>query len=368
MNAAAAHETPAPLLDMAGLRVVYQLGRGRPPVRAVDGVNLSIGERETLGLVGESGSGKSTIGRAILGLTPVADGTIRFAGRDITRATGGQRRELSSALQVVFQDPYSSLNPARTVGQTLAETLRAHGPSARAAAGERMAAMLARVGLPADATSRYPAQFSGGQRQRIAIARALMASPQLVICDEAVSALDLSVQAQVLNLLRELQHDLGLSYLFISHDLAVVRHLAHRVLVLYQGRAMEYGPAATIYRSPAHPYTRALLEAVPVPDPEQQRRRREAAAPGGTGQVAGRAPADSCPFAPRCPHAVELCWQRRPEPEITPDNTMVACHHWPEILKGDPHAHANLDAQRAESGRRSPTPGNPESRAAPARP
>jgi peptide/nickel transport system ATP-binding protein len=324
------------LLELDDLSVLYPLGRRRPPLRAVDAVSLSIGPRRTLGLVGESGSGKSTIGRAILGLAPVAGGTIRFAGQDITRARYQERRQLSPALQIVFQDPFSSLNPARTVGQTLSETFRAHGSPSKAAATQQVAAMLARVGLPKDAAGRYPAQFSGGQRQRIAIARALMVSPRLVVCDEAVSSLDLSVQAQVLNLLRELQRDLELSYLFISHDLAVVRHLSHDLLVLYRGRTMEYGRAATVYARPAHPYTQALLAAVPVPAPDRQRRRRDIAVLSTGSRLTGLPSAESCFFAPRCPHAVELCRLRRPGLEVTPENTLVACHRWQELRPGDP--------------------------------
>jgi len=230
----------------------------------------------------------------------------------------------------VFQDPYSSLNPTRTIGQTLAEVLRAHGRPPADEVRERVRTMLERVGLPADAAGRYPAQFSGGQRQRVAIARALMKQPRLVICDEPTSALDLSVQAQVLNLLRELQRDLGLSYLFVSHDLAIVRHLSHRIIVLYQGQIMELGDAAAVYTTPLHPYTRALLAAAPVPDPAQQRRRRSvtihrqsAPAPIERG--------DACPFAPRCPHAIDICRTSRPPLQSTPVQTLVACHRWHEL-------------------------------------
>jgi oligopeptide/dipeptide ABC transporter ATP-binding protein len=318
-----------PLLDVDGLRVEYRLGRGHRPLRAVDDVSFAIAPRETLGVVGESGSGKSTIGRAILGLVPVTGGAVRVAGRDVTRAARRERRDLSGVLQVVFQDPLSSLNPARTVGQTLAETLRPHGSPGRQEATRQLTAMLERVGLPGDAADRYPAQFSGGQRQRIAIARALMASPRLVICDEAVSSLDLSIQAQIVNLLQELQDSLGVSYLFISHNLAVVRHVSHRILVLYRGRAMEYGDADAVCDRPAHPYTRALLEAAPVPDPEQQRARRRAR---GGGIADARPPAgDACPFAPRCPHAVDRCLTRRPPLEPTPERRFVACHRWQEL-------------------------------------
>jgi oligopeptide/dipeptide ABC transporter ATP-binding protein len=262
-------------------------------------------------------------------LTPIEQGAVSFAGADITYAGHRERRKLSSQLQVVFQDPYSSLNPTRTIGQTLGETLRVHSDMSRGQVVERVHGMLARVGLPAEAAGRFPGQFSGGQRQRIAIARALMVEPRLVICDEPVSALDLSVQAQVLNLLRELQQDMELSYLFVAHDLSVVRHLSHRIIVLYRGRVMEQGPAETVYRTPAHPYTRALLAAAPVPDPELQRRnriaRRARAVP------AGSVGPDACPFAPRCPHAQEICRTRRPVLEATPERALVACHRWREL-------------------------------------
>lgn len=263
------------LLDVRDLSVVY--GRPRHAVtRAVDGISLSVRPRETIGIVGESGSGKTTLGRAILGLAPVSSGTIWFEGSDITQANYQTRRSLSSRLQVVFQDPYSSLNPTRTIGQTMAESLGQAERLSRTDIEGRVGRMLERVGLPADAAARYPGKFSGGQRQRIAIGRALMSQPRLVICDEAVSALDLSVQAQILNLLRELQDDFKLSYLFIAHDLDVVRFLSDRILVMYRGRPVEEGPAERVYTQPKEPYTRALLDAVPVPDPQIQRIRREA--------------------------------------------------------------------------------------------
>jgi oligopeptide/dipeptide ABC transporter ATP-binding protein len=319
-----------PLLDVHGLVVEFRVGRRVPPLRAVDGVDLRIAQRETVGLVGESGSGKSTLGRAILGLTSVKEGTIDFDGADITSIRQRDRRKLSAKLQVVFQDPYSSLNVTRTIGQTLGETLRVHQKLSAAELGERVAMMLEKVGLPADAAGRYPAQFSGGQRQRIAIARALMVSPHLVICDEAVSALDLSVQAQILNLLRKLQSESDMSYLFIAHDLAVVRHVSQRIVVLYRGRVMEQGDARTVYERAAHPYTRTLLQAAPVPDPEAQRARR-LARPAGRSDVQGTMPPDSCPFAPRCPHAVDICRSQRPLLEKTPEHSLVACHRWREL-------------------------------------
>ncbi len=322
--------TSAPLLDVRGLTVEFDRGRHAPPLRAVDGVDLTVAPRETVGLVGESGSGKSTIGRAILGLVPANAGTVTFAGADITHAGSRERTRLSSELQVIFQDPYSSLNPTRTIGQTLGEALHVQRLP-RAQVVERVREMLGKVGLPPEAARRYPAQFSGGQRQRIAIARALMVQPRLVICDEPVSALDLSVQAQVLNILRELQDELQLSYLFIAHDLAVVRHLSHRIVVLYRGRVMEEGPAASVYGDPAHPYTRALLAAAPVPDPHRQRERRLDRTTRVADAATASPAADACPFAPRCPHAVEVCRTERPLEEATPAGSRVACHRWREL-------------------------------------
>jgi oligopeptide/dipeptide ABC transporter ATP-binding protein len=319
------------LVEVADLTVEFARGRRRPPLRAVDGVSFSIAARETIGLVGESGSGKTTIGRAILGLAPIRQGVISFAGEEITHASYRRRRALSADLQVVFQDPYSSLNPTRTVGQTLSETLRVHANLSRDGIRERVRDMLERVGLPAEAAKRYPAHFSGGQRQRIAIARALMAQPRFVVCDEPTSALDLSVQAQVLNLLRELQNAFELSYLFISHDLAVVRHLSHRIIVLYHGRIMEQGDAASLYARPLHPYTQALLDAAPVPDPEEQRRRRSMRLRRGIGG-ADLIPDDSCPFAPRCPHTIDICRTSRPPLELAPGGALVACHRWHELV------------------------------------
>lgn len=265
---------PRPLLIVRGLTVDFRLGGRRPPLRAVDRVDLSIERGETLGLVGESGSGKTTIGRAVLGLTTPTAGKISFDDVDITHASYRQRRRLSSDMQVVFQDPYSSLNPSRTVGQTLAEPLRAHLRTDRSKAKERVEAALDQVGLDSSAAFRYPSEFSGGQRQRIAIARALVVNPRLIICDEPTSSLDLSVQAQVLNLFKSLQQELGLSYLFISHDLHVVRYLCHRVAVLRRGEVVEIGEAEHVYRNPRDSYTQALIDAAPVADPAKQRQRR----------------------------------------------------------------------------------------------
>jgi oligopeptide/dipeptide ABC transporter ATP-binding protein len=319
------------LLEVANLTVDFHAGRGRPPFRAVNDVTFSVERGETLGLVGESGSGKTTIGRAILGLTSPSAGRIRFDGQDITRLSGKARRGLSARLQVIFQDPYSSLNPTRTIGQTLSETARVHVPESGQELRQRVDSILERVGLDPSAADKYPSQFSGGQRQRIAIARALVLRPELVICDEPVSALDLSIQAQVLNLLKELQREMGLGYLFVAHDLAVVRFLSHRIMVLYRGSIMEQGDAETVYTAPHHPYTRSLLDAAPVPDPAEQLRRRRARLKPATAHAAPAASADACPFANRCPHTIDVCRERRPALEITDRGSVVACHRWREL-------------------------------------
>jgi ABC-type microcin C transport system duplicated ATPase subunit YejF len=265
-----------PLLDVRDLRVTYTARRHRGKERsaAVDGVTLRLEQGQTLGLVGESGSGKSTIGNAVLGLVEPREGQIFYRGEDITHVSARRRRELGQQIQVIFQDPYGSFNPSRSIGSTLAEPLRACRHLSRRAAYARVGQALEKVGLTEDAGGRYPEQFSGGQRQRIAIARALVLDPRLVICDEPTSALDLSVQAQVLNLLMDLQQQLRLSYLFISHDLAVVRHVAHQVAVLHQGRVVEHGTVDEVINAPAHRYTKTLLAAAPVADPREQARRR----------------------------------------------------------------------------------------------
>jgi ABC-type glutathione transport system ATPase component len=264
-----------PLLVADRVEVTYPGKRGRrnPPV--LKGVSLDIRPGETVGLVGESGSGKTTLGRAILGLAPVTGGEIRFEGRTISGLGRRERRQLSDDIQVVFQDPYTSLNPAMTVEDILTEPLLVTGMSRRDAR-QRVADLLDDVRLPADAGQRLPREFSGGQRQRIAIARALTRSPKLVVCDEPVSALDLSNQSRVLDLFIEIQQRTGVAYLFITHDLAVVRHISHRVAVLYRGDIVETGEAATLTRDPDHPYTRRLLLAAPVPDPVRQAQRRAA--------------------------------------------------------------------------------------------
>ncbi|MGO4187521.1 oligopeptide/dipeptide ABC transporter ATP-binding protein [Pseudarthrobacter sp. TAF60_1] len=321
---------PTPAQSLLGVKdLVVRYGRGRKAAAApaaVDGVSFHIAPGETVGLVGESGSGKSTIGKAILGLQKVSGGSIAYQGKDITAAGAAQRRALGGELRAVFQDPNSSLNPRNTVGSSLAEPLRLRGVSAPEAR-QRAEDMLERVGLPREAVDRYPSQFSGGQRQRISVARALICDPKLVVCDEAVSALDLSTQAQVLNLLADLRDERGLGYLFIAHDIAVVQFLAQRVVVLYRGQVMESGPAAAVTENPKHPFTQELVAASPVPRPAEQAARRQARESLGvrTAAAATAAPG-GCPFSQRCPLATDLCRTERPALRQVGASD-VACHY-----------------------------------------
>ncbi|WP_284990426.1 ABC transporter ATP-binding protein [Arthrobacter sp. efr-133-TYG-120] len=263
------------LLEVDGLAVEYP-GQGRKPAfRALEDISFSLRPGETLGLVGESGSGKTTIGRSILGLVKPTAGRITFDGKDITQACRTERRALSRDIQVVFQDPYTSLNPSMTVEDILAEPLTILGTSKKDAI-QKIRGLLDSVHLPSDAGSRLPREFSGGQRQRIAIARAIAVEPRLIVCDEPVSALDLTTQARVLDLLVEIQESTGVSYLFVSHDLSLIRHISHNVIVLYKGRIVEHGRAEQVTSEPVHPYTRKLFMSAPVPHPTQQRERREA--------------------------------------------------------------------------------------------
>ncbi|WP_110590055.1 ATP-binding cassette domain-containing protein [Microbacterium suaedae] len=263
-----------PLLDVKDLVVEYPgSGLRGKPFRALKGVSLDILPGETVGLVGESGSGKTTLGRAVLGLAPVTEGTIHYGGQDISHLGRRERRALASEIQVVFQDPYSSLSPSMTIEEILAEPLTASGTPAPEAK-KRVGDLLDQVGMPSDAARRLPREFSGGQRQRIAIARALALEPKLIVCDEPVSALDLSTQARVLDLFIEIQERTGVAYLFVTHDLAVVRHVSHRVAVMYRGEIVEYGDGDQVTSAPQHPYTQRLFMAAPVPDPDRQEERR----------------------------------------------------------------------------------------------
>jgi len=264
------------LLSVTDLEVTYHGKKlGRQGFKALKGVSIDIRPGETVGLVGESGCGKTTLGRAIIGLAPVTAGKIEFQGKDIAHANHKERKELAKDIQVVFQDPYTSLNPSMSIEQILAEPLRAQNVE-KSAANKRVRELLDAVNLPADAADRRPREFSGGQRQRVAIARALALNPKLIVCDEPVSALDLSTQSRVLDLLLEIQERTQVAYLFISHDLAVVRHLSHRVAVMYQGEIVEWGEGSVVTSTPSHPYTKKLMMSSPVPDPRLQAERRQA--------------------------------------------------------------------------------------------
>lgn len=320
-----------PLLEVHDLRVQFKIrNRGSwrsSVVKAVDGVSMRIDAGETLGLVGESGSGKSTTGRALLSLVPVHSGTVRLGGSDLAVAGSQATRALRKQAQMVFQDPFGSLNQRMRVADIIREPLDIHRLGDKASRRRRVVELLDLVGLPSDAGRRFPHEFSGGQRQRIGIARALAIEPALVICDEPVAALDVSVQAQILQLLKEVQRRTDVAYLFIAHDLNVVRHLSDRSAVMYLGRIVEQGPSAEVFRSPRHPYTRALTAATPVADPD---------APTEPLQMRGEIPSpmdppSGCHFRTRCPYAQQRCSEEEPQLEGAGEGVMVACHYWQEV-------------------------------------
>ena len=317
----------SPLLVVDNLKKHFVIRQGlfsnvSAHVYAVDGVSFHINEGETLGLVGESGCGKSTTGKALLKLIEPTAGTVKLRGERIDNLSPARMRPYRRELQVVFQDPYSSLNPRLSVGKIVAEPMVNFGVARGAELKERVATVLAKVGLRAEAMARYPHEFSGGQRQRIGIARALAVNPSLIVCDEPVSALDVSVQAQVVNLLRDLQQEFGVSYLFVAHDLAVVEHISHRVAVMYLGKIVELTDRTSLFTTPLHPYTEALLSAVPLPDPDAERKRVVL-----TGDVPSPInPPSGCRFHTRCPYAEPRCRIEEPAMREVRPGHHVACH------------------------------------------
>jgi oligopeptide transport system ATP-binding protein len=331
----------APLLSLRDVRMHFPITRGIlwqrqvGSVRAVDGVSLEVRRGETLGLVGESGCGKTTLGRCVVRLYQPTGGEIVFDGQDLAKLSGGAMQKVRRRVQMIFQDPYSSLNPRMNVRQTLAEPLATHGlASGRGQRAARIEELLDLVGLNPAFADRYPHEFSGGQRQRIGFARALAVEPDFIVCDEPVSALDVSIQAQILNLLRRLQRQLGLTYLFVAHDLAVVRHISDRVAVMYLGTIVEVAGRDQLYQRPLHPYTRALLSAVPLPDPEAEARRERIVLTGDVPSPVN--PPSGCRFHPRCPWSSDRCSREEPSVEIVAGGQQVACHHWREIAEGRP--------------------------------
>jgi peptide/nickel transport system ATP-binding protein len=315
------------LLDIRNLKKHFPLGdgflsRNKGSVKAVDGVTLSVNEGETLGLVGESGCGKSTLGRAILRLIEPTSGEVLFEDKNLLAMSGRELRDMRREMQIIFQDPYASLNPRMRVGDIVGEGLEIHKLARGKAKRDRVMELLRQVGLREDHYARYPHEFSGGQRQRIGIARALAVSPRFIVCDEPVSSLDVSIQAQIINLLQELQEKMHLTYLFISHDLRVVEHISHRVAIMYLGKVVEIANSETIYRDAKHPYTRALLSAVPIPDMGRKKERvvLEGDVPSPVNPPSG------CSFHPRCSYREALCSQSEPSLDFDAAGHGVACH------------------------------------------
>ncbi len=333
-----------------GQRLWRSVTRKDATVQAVDGVSFDIRRGETLGLVGESGCGKTTTGRCLLRLETPTGGRIRFEGQDVATLGGTGAAAYRRRVQAVFQDPFSSLNPRMSVGDIISEPIRIHDRAMRFAdrAG-RVKELLDLCGLPLNLADRYPHEMSGGQRQRVGIARALALRPEFIVCDEAVSALDVSIQAQIIRLLEDLRAEFGLTYLFIGHDLSVVRHICHRVAVMYLGKIVEIGDTDAIFSDPRHPYTRALLDAVPVPDPDVEARRPHSFIPGEVPSPMN--PPSGCVFHPRCPMARESCRTEPPSALAMPDGRRIACPYaWPDAPEERPENGARATTRRQQGG------------------
>jgi oligopeptide transport system ATP-binding protein len=311
------------LLETKNLRKTFEI-KGRGVLTAVNGVSISLHEGETLGLVGESGCGKTTLGRTIVKLYRPDAGQILYRGQDISHFSRAENLRYRKDVQMIYQDPYASLDPLSVVSTSIAEGLDIHGLYPGKARRERVLELLQMVGLNKEHANRFPHEFSGGQRQRIGIARALAVEPKLIVCDEPISALDVSIQAQVMNLLVRLQRDMGLSYLFITHDLSMVRAISDRIAVMYLGSIVELAPAATLYKEHCHPYTEALLSAIPLPDPDAEASRRRILLKGDIPSPVNLGP--GCPFASRCPHARPICREQRPELREVSSEHFAACH------------------------------------------
>jgi oligopeptide/dipeptide ABC transporter ATP-binding protein len=341
-----------PLLEVDHLKIFFPIRRGLlidrtvAQVHAVNDVSFTLGEGETLGIVGESGCGKTTLARGLMRLLEPGDGAVRFRGRDITHAGRKELQPVRRHLQMVFQDPYASLNPRKRVGQIISSPLKVQG--ADGSLGDRVRRMVERVGLNPEHVNRFPHEFSGGQRQRIGVARALIVEPTLIILDEPVSALDVSIQAQVINLLDDLQDEFGLSYIFVAHDLSVVRHVSDRIMVMYLGKVMELSPSEELYSKPIHPYTNALLSAIPIPDPRENRERKRIVVSGEPPNPIN--PPSGCVFHTRCPRATEIC--REVEPQLTEyaNGHIAACHHPVNVTREEGRPGDARD-QRVRAGR-----------------
>ena len=316
-----------PILKVEGLKTYFPVGGGlfgkKQVVKAVNDVSFEVMEHETFGLVGESGCGKSTLGRTLVKIYEPTEGKIEFMGKDITKLNGSEMQDFRRNVQMIFQDPYASLNPRMTVGEIIREPMEIHNIGTPKERDEKVASLLETVGLKPDHVRRYPHEFSGGQRQRISIARTLALDPKFIVCDEPISALDVSIQAQIINLLERIQRERGISYLFIAHDLGAVKHISNRIGAMYLGSLVEIGSSDDLYHHPLHPYTQALLASIPIPDPKRMREREKE-------EINGEIPSpldipSGCPFRTRCPYATERCAQEKPQLRQV-GNSKVACH------------------------------------------